>query len=234
MQVTSYWGGLIKTFDDVFDTETLHKMCAEIESLPFHYGMVDSKIEVPDISEFIPFFIEDGNQERKNKFEYVPTGMSTCNGDIIPDLTSNYYYQQCWNFFENHVPELDGLRSCRDHVNCFAPMEAAYYHQDSLDDPNWTVLMYANRDWQHDDMGETKFIIKPWQLPYSNDIDFGSEENNYPIVISVAPIPGRIVMFKGEIDHAASPFRKKHRFTAAWQFINIDDEKLPKCTYKGK
>jgi len=224
---TRYWDNLIVTYDEVFDLQDLKMMCDEIYSQSFFYGMVDNQVEIPTLAGFLPF----GDQKSNTKIEYKPTGLSTCNNNVVTDLSQQFFYKQCWSFFESHLPELDGLRCCRSHINLFAPNEHACYHTDNFTDPNYTVIFYANLDYNHDQMGETKFILRPDMIPNTNDITFQSD--HYPISLNIMPIPGRIVMFRGDIEHSAIGMRDKHRFTPTWQFIVSNDESLPICKYKN-
>ena len=97
------------------------------------------------------------------------------------------------------------------YVNYFAPMEKALMHKDGT---AWTCLYYINDKYTADDEGETKFF-------FDNDNLAGIEQNNsseLPVILSIAPIPNRIVLFQGNILHSATAFRNKPRFTVAFRF----------------
>lgn len=87
----------------------------------------------------------------------------------------------------------------RSFVNLFIPKEFANYHTDGGDN-EYTLLYYANLNFDLNEDGETKFL----------------SENN--TLTSVLPIPGRIVVFPANYKHTASPYRTKHRFTVAFKF----------------
>ena len=97
------------------------------------------------------------------------------------------------------------------YVNYFAPMEKALMHKDFT---AWTCLYYINDKYTADDEGETKFFFEKGNLG-------GIEQNNsseLPIILSIAPIPNRVVLFQGNILHAATAFRNKPRFTVAFRY----------------
>ena len=94
------------------------------------------------------------------------------------------------------IPELRGLSFYRMYVNIFAPGENPYFHQDGK---GLTCLYYANWDWQLQDGGETQFYI----------------DGN---ILGVPPVPNRLVVFDGMIQHRATSFRNKHRFSIAIKY----------------
>jgi len=198
IKTTTYFNGIIKTYDEVFSADEIAEMCHEIRYLKYLWGMSD-----------------DANDP-------IPTGLSTSNGLTNIDLSDKTFYKKCWNFFESNIEELDGFHEARHHVNLFAKNENAKYHFDNQVQESYTVMFYANTDWHIEQQGETKFLLRHENIKDSHDILTNTEE--YPIIISVAPIPGRIVMFKGDILHAATPFTHMHRFTAAWHFVKENND----------
>ena len=42
---------------------------------------------------------------------------------------------------------------------------------------------------------------------------------DYPVVLSIAPVPGRLCVFKGNLLHSATGFRSTWRFTPTIQFF---------------
>lgn len=201
MICTRYFNDSIVTWDDVFDWDTLTKMCAEVVSLNYYPGVSD----YPD-------------QE--------PTGLSTKTDE---NLKEHFYYNKVWEFMENNISELDGYHLIKEHSNCFGPRELANYHTDVFDYPGWTVLFYANTGWNINQGGETKFIIDTGNFTLN---DISVSEHKYPLVFSIAPIPGRIVMFKSMIQHTATPFKDAFRYTPAWTFAKDGQE--PTFVYRGK
>ena len=87
----------------------------------------------------------------------------------------------------------------RSFVNLFIPGEYANYHTDGSS-KEYTLLYYANLNFDLDEDGETKFL----------------SENN--TLSSILPIPGRIIVFPADYKHTASPYRTQHRFTVAFKF----------------
>ena len=106
------------------------------------------------------------------------------------------------------------------HINLFGPRENARYHEDSPD--GWTVLLYSNRYWDINEAGETKFILP---VDLMNNEAIQSDTTDYPVILSIAPIPGRLVLFKGDLYHTATGFRSAWRFTPTIQFFNTGDQK---------
>ena len=139
-----------------------------------------------------------------------PTGMST------GEYTGTKTFHALWEFIEQWVPELHGCILKRSHANIFAPRESAYYHVDDENDDAWTFMFYANNNWDINDGGETKFITN-----LNNQKD-GYQGTTYPDIISVPPIPGRMLAWKSNILHTATPLRNQHRFTPTFKFVKFD------------
>jgi len=138
-----------------------------------------------------------------------PTGMST--GDYLGTKTFN----SLWTFLEEHVPHVHKAVLKRSHANIFAPREFANYHIDDEGDDAWTFMFYANNSWDINQGGETKFITN---LKHEGTTD-GRE---YPEIIAIPPIPGRMIIFKSNILHTATPFKDFHRFTPTIKFVPFD------------
>lgn len=123
-------------------------------------------------------------------------------------------WQTLWNVVNEKLEDLEGLEYRRSNLNFFAMGEDAYYHKDDCD---WTLLYYCNSKWDPDEKGETKFFI--------TDEDLGDYKlqdvkgNTNPLVLSIAPIPGRLCFFKSSINHSATGFRSNARFVPALKFV---------------
>ncbi len=100
----------------------------------------------------------------------------------------------------NHVPALRALWEVVDqniaggsygiermYVNAYTYGDCPTVHQDNAQEGNFTVLYYANYEWDHNWSGETVF--------YNDAKD--------EIIRAVYPKPGRIVSFDGRIPHVA-------------------------------
>jgi hypothetical protein len=130
---------------------------------------------------------------------------------LITDLNNNkihdYLYQQ--------VKDLDSIKDLvheRTYVNYFASGEDATYHND---DTARTILFYFSTFWDLNEGGETKFSIDAKNVL---GLDFTNGAENYPVIISIAPIPNRMVIFRGDLIHTASSFKNRGRFTLAMKF----------------
>ena len=205
MKHTSYFGGQIQTFDDVFTEKMIESMTTECWDLDYKYGASDSNSEG----------------------EKIPTGLTT----MGKDLSDTFWYRKLWRFCEDNIPELDNYTLARHHINLFAPNENARYHTDQDRYKGWTVLLYASMYWDINDFGETKFLISD-KLDFQGDI-VTSGEKEYPIILSIAPIPGRVLLFNGAIQHSATALRNEHRFTPTFQFIDHGLIGEPKIKYAG-
>jgi Rps23 Pro-64 3,4-dihydroxylase Tpa1-like proline 4-hydroxylase len=86
----------------------------------------------------------------------------------------------------------------RSYINLFLPNEQAYFHQDKQNnEKTTTILYYVNNEPSNlNDLGETFFYI-------NNEIR------------GIQPVPGRIIIFNGDIWHRASCLRNTDRFTIA-------------------
>ena len=85
-----------------------------------------------------------------------------------------------------------------------------------------TAIFYANQYWDINEGGETKFIMPADMLDDSKEIK--TDTLDYPVVLSIAPIPGRLVIFKGNLLHSATGFRNTWRFTPTIQFYKTGDK----------
>jgi hypothetical protein len=94
-----------------------------------------------------------------------------------------------------NIGKLDLFRA---YINKFKPNERPFWHND---DQGITVLYYANLEWSPDELGETQFYLA----------DTGTTKG-------ILPIPGRIAVFDGLINHRATSFRTQDRYTIAYKF----------------
>ena len=117
----------------------------------------------------------------------------------------------------NKLDELQGYRYKRSNLNFFSTNEDAYYHDDDCD---MTLLYYCNSKWEPNEKGETKFFITREDLKgyVLNDIE-GDPDH---LVVSIAPIPGRVCIFNSKVQHTATGFRSSPRFVPSLKFVNAD------------
>lgn len=120
-----------------------------------------------------------------------PTGM-------ISNLNKTQFTFQTINKFCEQQDCLKELKLDRAYVNIFSPREHAFFH---WDDAVKTVIYYPNLDWNINEGGETKFV----------------SDNN--TLLSVLPVPGRIIIFDSKIWHCATSFQNSHRFSVVFKFI---------------
>lgn len=156
----------------------------------------------------------------REKYEYG-TGDAAYNNKIIPtglttmgrDLSYTKWFSALKKFCDN-IGFLNDYQLLRHHLNIFAPGENARYHSDIPGD-SWTLIFYANAYWNVNDFGETKFQIFPKEIKTAG---IKTECPEYPVILSIAPLPGRICVFRGNLQHSATAFRDEHRFTASLQY----------------
>ena len=180
---TEYFGGLIKTYDDVLNPKVVSVLEKEIQNLSFKWGTKDNP-----------------NQP--------PTGLQCF------EFEHTHTWTTLWNVVSEKLEDLEGLEYRRSNLNFFATGEDAYYHKDDCD---WTLLYYCNTTWGPDEKGETKFFITQDDLGTYETKDF--EGNIDPLIVSVAPIPGRFCFFRSNINHSATGFRSSARFVPALKFV---------------
>tara|TARA_R110000803_G_scaffold59658_1_gene118492 strand:- start:620 stop:1096 length:477 start_codon:yes stop_codon:yes gene_type:complete len=93
--------------------------------------------------------------------------------------------------------QLKNLKCYRAYINFFSFNENPYFHQDN--NIGYTCLFYPNIDFELNEGGETQFLI-------NNEIR------------GILPIPNRMILFDAKIDHKATSFRSRHRFTLAIKY----------------
>lgn len=170
-------------------------------------GLIETYDHFLDYDKFLEL------HEKINKLSYnfgeshgpdtAPTGMIS---DLNDSDIHDYLYEQVKN-----LDSLKELTHVRTYVNRFAPMEENGYHNDNTAK---TVLFYFNLGWDLDEGGETKFSIDAQDL---EGIETKGAED-FPVILSIAPIPNRMVIFNGDLIHSASPFKHHSRFTLAMKF----------------
>jgi hypothetical protein len=129
---------------------------------------------------------------------------------LISDLNNSKIHEYLYEQVKD-LETLKGLVHERTYVNYFSRGEPTTYHDDNT---SRTLLFYFNTTWQLDEGGETKFSIDPKLI---NGIECSGSED-YPIILSIAPIPNRMVMFRGDLIHCATSFKSQGRFTLAMKF----------------
>lgn len=151
-----------------------------------------------------------------NMVEKLPYYYGETDGPGYPPngLTTNLNDHMLHDYFYNKIKNLEtvkDLKHKRTYVNYFGPGEDGGYHKDG---DGRTVLFYFNDAWDINDGGETKFSLDAKDVHGLNCK--GTE--NYPIILSLAPIPNRLITFDGNLIHSATSFKHKGRFTFAMKF----------------
>ena len=98
---------------------------------------------------------------------------------------------------EQTFPFVKDLKLIRMYINCFAPQENPYFHEDGPS--GVTFILYLNDRWDPQAGGETQFFI---------------DGNIY----GIAPVANRILLFPANVLHRATTLRHEHRFTIAIKY----------------
>lgn len=126
--------------------------------------------------------------------QHPPTGM-------VHDIPES---EKLYGLFKTKIandlyPEVKKLELYRMYINCFAPCEVPYWHDDGPPECI-TFLYYPHIDkWDMNELGETQF--------YMDDM-----------IYAIPPIPNRMIMFNAHIKHRATSYRSLHRFTIAIKY----------------
>ena len=153
------------------------------------------------------------------QFSYGETDeANTPPSGMVSELNPDQHYIH--KILSKPLQELDFLKNCycqRSYVNLYAPNERTFFHHDFTE---YTALYYPGPSWTINDEGETKFFFNT--NPFSDVIQEGSED--MPVMISIAPIPNRLTIFKGDVLHCATSFRDNHRFSVAFKFLRKEND----------
>ena len=117
---------------------------------------------------------------------------------MIHDIPQTHFvYRLISKTLYDRVEFIRDMKLYRMYINCFAPGETPYLHDDGI---GYTFLYYANPDlYEVDEGGETQFIVG---------------DN----IMGIMPVPNRMAIFDGMVIHRAMPFRSKYRFTIAIKY----------------
>lgn len=162
-----------------------------------------------------------GNELSYLQFVFGETDESdTPPSGLVSELSNDHFTKNIlldYIYNNNLVPNTFCDRA---YVNLYAPNERTFFHHDFTE---YTALYYPGPSWNINAGGETKFFFT------ENKFDSIIQENSekFPIMISIAPIPNRLVVFKGDILHSATSFIDVHRYSVAFKFLrNENEEKI--------
>ena len=124
-----------------------------------------------------------------------PTGLTT---DFInPSEEYSIILDTILSKIYEKEPSLKNMKLFRRYLNLFLPSDNQYFHIDG--DRTVTCMVYINPETEYDEGGETQFI------------DRGT-------IQCVRSLPGRLVIFDGNIQHRATSFRTIPRLTLIFKF----------------
>lgn len=129
--------------------------------------------------------------ETDNGPETKPTGLT----HDIPE--TELVYKLISKTIYDRVEFIRNMKLYRMYINCFAPGEDGYFHNDGK---VYTFIYYPNlEDYEIDEGGQTQFIV--------NDN-----------IHAILPVSNRMVIFNGLIRHRATALRNHHRFSIAIKY----------------
>lgn len=127
----------------------------------------------------------------------LPEESHLIGGDPTKIINQKKMFDLFSSSIETQFPQYKSKDITRIYINCFAALEKSYFHTDG--EVGTTFLYYPNETWDLDDGGETKFFI-----------DGG--------FYGIPPIPNRLISFDANLEHTATPFRNRHRFSIAIKY----------------
>jgi Rps23 Pro-64 3,4-dihydroxylase Tpa1-like proline 4-hydroxylase len=115
-----------------------------------------------------------------------------------------------WNYIQpiaRLASKKDGFYPYDISCNTIRSHDLTKIHTDcSNDQEEYTLLIYLNRNWTNNDLGETVF--------FNYDI-----ENDKEMVFAIKPKYGRVAIFHGTIPHSARPPSPLFHGRFGWRFI---------------
>ena len=113
---------------------------------------------------------------------------------MVSDLTTD-------NFLTSSIfpQEINNLPLARVYINLFAPRELACFHYDHFDKRAITLLYYPGPTYHPDEGGATELMI---------------DDN----LVGISPKTNRLLIFKANILHRATPYRSYPRYTYALKY----------------
>lgn len=174
-----------------------------------------------EISRWVTWFCEEYSRYRYGEYDdrdgdpADPTGLVHDVFNIEkPEFASDkdeQLYSTFKTYIEKHYPGFfNKYIIYRVYVNCFAPRENAYFHNDCCEESDQMTFIYYPKSslWEYAiaEGGWTEFF-------------FEDEKK----IMGVVPYPNSISMFTSRLLHRATPFKSHHRFSIAVKTINKDE-----------
>ena len=106
-----------------------------------------------------------------------------------------------FKLFPKHI---HGAKLNRMYINYYSPRELSVFHIDSNDPNAYTLLYYPCPSYHPDEGGTTELSIN------------GE-------ILGVKSVANRLLIFKSDIPHRATPFRSYQRYTFALKYTNVQD-----------
>ena len=111
----------------------------------------------------------------------------------------SYVFSKAQSIIDTTIEEIKGLTLYDCHYNVFFEREVTNFHQDNSDENSITLIYYCNATVNKE--GGT-------------EIFFGDKNE----VTSILPVPGRVMIMRGNCLHRATSFRGSRRFTIAFKY----------------
>ena len=104
-----------------------------------------------------------------------------------------------FKLFPKHI---HGAKLNRMYINYYSPRELSVFHIDSNDPNAYTLLYYPCPSYHPDEGGTTELSID------------GE-------ILGVRSVANRLLIFKSDIPHRATPFKSYQRYTIALKYTNV-------------
>ena len=108
------------------------------------------------------------------------------------------------NTFKLFPKHIHGSKLNRMYVNFYSPRELSAFHIDSADPDAYTLLYYPCPTYAPDEGGTT-------------ELEMDGE------ILGVRSVANRLLIFKSDIPHRATPFKSYQRYTIALKYTNVID-----------
>ena len=191
----------INVYDNFFTKEEHNFISDYCSKASYFYGEGDSESGEPFNPKYCTGLVHEVYYFTKDN------PLSECSYQIGGGPVKTINQKKIFDLFsisiEQRFSEYNSKDITRMYINCFAAAEKSHFHFDG--EVGTTFLYYPNETWDLDDGGETKFFI-----------DGG--------FYGVPPIPNRLISFDANLQHTATPFRNRHRFSIAIKYgIHYED-----------
>jgi hypothetical protein len=185
----------IDVYDNFFSEEEYRFILEYCIKASYFYGEGDGESSDPFNPKYCTGLVHEVYHYTEDN--PLPEESHLIGGDPTKIINQKKMFDLFSSSIESQFPQYKSKDITRIYINCFAALEKSYFHTDG--EVGTTFLYYPNETWDLDDGGETKFFI-----------DGG--------FYGIPPIPNRLISFDANLEHTATPFRNRHRFSIAIKY----------------